>query len=86
MADYICYSIHGGKRIVAVIIETKKKFSYNSIAQLLGYYYRVATDVNDHWFLLTIRSLGVASSAQENSVVSPWFLHTPRSPSQLVLL
>ena len=43
-ADYICYSLHGFLKPVAVIIETKAKFSWSGIAQLLGYYYRAATD------------------------------------------
>ena len=46
IADYICYSIHGGKRVVAVIVETKRKFTYNALAQLIGYYFRVATDIH----------------------------------------
>lgn len=45
IADYICYSIHGDQRVVAVIIETKKRFTLNSLAQLLGYYYRVVTNL-----------------------------------------
>lgn len=44
VADYICYSIHGGKRVVAVVIESKKNFTYNSLEQTFGYYYRAATN------------------------------------------
>ena len=42
-ADYVCYSIH--LSAVALIIETKKKFSMNALAQLLGYYYKMSTDI-----------------------------------------
>ena len=42
VADYICYSVHEGKRLVTVILETKK-ISINGVAQLLGYYFRTAT-------------------------------------------
>ena len=44
VADYICYSVHGDQRVVAVIIETKKRFTLNSLAQFIGYYFRVATN------------------------------------------
>ena len=44
IADYVCYSIYGHVRPVIVIIETKTKFTWNGVAQLLGYYYRAATD------------------------------------------
>ena len=43
IADYICYSIYEGKKLVTVILETKQRFTINSLAQLLGYYYRAAT-------------------------------------------
>ena len=46
IADYICYSVRGDKRIVAVIIETKRTFSLHALAQLLGYYYRVSTNLS----------------------------------------
>ena len=44
-ADYVCFSILEKMRAVAVVIETKKHFSLNAVAQLLGYYYRLPTDI-----------------------------------------
>ena len=46
IADYICYSVRGDRRIIAVIIEMKRKFSLHALAQLLGYYYRVLTNLS----------------------------------------
>ena len=43
-ADYVCYSVLENMRAVAVIIESKRHFSLNAVAQLLGYYYRLPTD------------------------------------------
>jgi len=41
-ADYVCFHVHEGKRLAAVLLETKmqKAFKMNSIAQLVGYYLR----------------------------------------------
>lgn len=44
-ADYVCYFIQEQFSAVALVIETKKKFSLNALAQLLGYYYRMSTDI-----------------------------------------
>ena len=59
VADYICYSVRGEKRVVAVILETKTKFTWNSLAQLLGYYYRVATDLKKPGMCVLITRQGI---------------------------
>ena len=33
--DYICYLVLGDQRVVVVIIETKKRFTLNPLAQLI---------------------------------------------------
>lgn len=43
VADYVCYSVHEGKKLVTVVLETKQKFNINALAQLLGYYFRAVT-------------------------------------------
>lgn len=41
-ADYVCFHMHEGRRLAAVLLETKteRSFKMNSIAQLVGYYLR----------------------------------------------
>ena len=47
IADFICYSVREGKKLVTVILETKQNFTTNGLAQLLGYFYRAGTSYHD---------------------------------------